>query len=385
MTPRYPFLDLRAENEPYLDELTRATARVIASGRYIGGEEVERFESQLAAMTATEFAIGVSNGLDALRLTLRAMVKLGMLRRGDEVILPANTFIASLLAVKDASLTPVCADISLPTLLLSPESVERLITPRTRAIMPVHLYGRVCWSAELADIVSRHSLYIIEDCAQAIGATAPLPGINGTLPAGSIGHAAAFSFYPTKNVGALGDAGAVTTSSADIARMVRTLANYGSTERNRYPYSGFNCRLDPIQAAMLSVKLPHTDEINHRRTLVAHTYNSSITSPTITLPPIPAVETQCVWHQYVVQLPPHLRQAFRSTLLSEGVATDIHYPLPVHLQPCGAGTSRFPLPNAEEAARSIVSLPIGAPTTSASAKEISQIIDHTLAHLTEMI
>ncbi len=383
MTPRYPFLDLRAENEPYLDELTRAAARVIASGRYIGGPEVERFESQLASLVGTDYAVGVSNGLDALRLTLRAMVELGMLSPGDEVILPANTFIASLLAIKDAGLTPVCADISPATLLLSPESVERLITPRTRAIMPVHLYGRVCWSAALADICRRHTLYIIEDCAQAIGATATYPGINATLPAGSIGHAAAFSFYPTKNVGALGDAGAVTTSSPEIARMVRTLANYGSTERNRYPYAGFNCRLDPIQAAMLSVKLAHVGEINRRRTLVARAYSRSITHPAVMLPPLPAEERECVWHQYVVQLPPQLRQPFRSALLADGVETDIHYPIPVHLQPCGAGSARTPLPHAEETARSIVSLPIGAPTTPAAAEEIARIIDHALAHLTE--
>lgn len=379
MNPRYPFLDLRAENAPYADELTQAAARVISSGRYIGGEEVERFESQLGALTQTTYAVGVSNGLDALRLILRAMVELGMLHPGDEVILPANTFIASLLAIKDASLTPVCADISLSDLLLSPESVERLITPRTRAIMPVHLYGRVCWSATLADIARRHTLYIVEDCAQAIGAVATTPGLNATLPAGSIGHAAAFSFYPTKNVGALGDAGAVTTSSPDIARMVRTLANYGSTERNRYPYSGFNCRLDSLQAAMLSVKLSHIDQINLRRRLVAQAYSSAITNPSVATPSIPANENECVWHQYVVRITDGSRDRFRRLLLASGVETDVHYPIPVHRQPCGAETARTPLPNAEIAAESIVSLPIGAPSTPLSAKEISQIINHTLA------
>ena len=375
----HPFLDLKAENAPFLDELTRAASRVITSGRYIGGDEVRQFESQLASATQTAHAIGVSNGLDALRLSLRSMVALGMMHPGDEVILPANSFIASLLAVADAGLTPVCADISLSSLLLSAESVDSLITPRTRAIMPVHLYGRVCWDSDLASITAAHSLYIIEDCAQAIGASATIPGLNATLPAGSLGHVAAFSFYPTKNVGALGDAGAVTTSSPDIARMVRTLANYGSTERNHYPYSGFNCRLDPLQAAMLSVKLNHIDEINTRRRLVARTYSTSITNPAVALPPLPAEEAECVWHQYVVRITAGSRDRFRQSLLANGVETDIHYPIPLHKQPCGRDSARTPLPNAETAAQSIVSLPVGAPSTPLSAKEISQIINHTLA------
>ena len=370
---KYPFLDLEAENRPLFSELTAAANRVITSGQYIGGPEVDAFESELAATVSTDYAVGVSNGLDALRLGLTALITLGRLQPGDEVIIPANTYIASALAVIHAGLTPVAADVEPDTLLLSAESVEQHLTPRTRTIMPVHLYGRVCWNSRLAEIARCRHLIIIEDAAQAIGATSAYPGLTGSYNAGAIGHLAAFSFYPTKNIGALGDGGAVTTSSPEIAETVRTLANYGSRERGHHLLPGYNCRLDPIQAAMLRVKLPHLAEISERRRAVAATYTTLLSSSPLLLPP---PDPGCVWHQYVVQLPdPDMRKPVRDALLREGVVTDIHYPSPVHRQPCYPATPLpSPLPVAEAAAERIISLPIGLPTTPESASEISTIL-----------
>ena len=262
---KYPFLELGTVNAPYKEALKAAAARVIDSGRYVGGAENEAFESELAAHTGTRYAVGVSNGLDALRLIFKAYIGLGRLREGDAVIVPANTYIASVLAVTDAGLRPVFAEPCSATLNLDTSRLEEVYTPDVKAVLTVHLYGRACYDTVLDDFAHRHELIVVEDNAQAIGAEAC--GFGRT---GSLGHAAAFSFYPTKNVGAVGDAGAVTTSDKELADTVRALANYGSDRRYHNIYQGYNCRLDPIQASFLRIKLAHIDaETAHRRSIAA--------------------------------------------------------------------------------------------------------------------
>ncbi len=284
MAVKYPFLELGTVNAPYFDELEEAVVRVVRSGRYIGGKEVEVFEADLCALTGAPFAVGVSNGLDALRLILRGYVAMGEMQPGDEVIVPANTYIASVLAISDAGLTPVLAEPDVATSNLDTTLLERYLTPRTRAVMPVHLYGRVCWDERLKIFAETHGLKVIEDNAQAIGAVAPVGGLYGRNVTGALGDAAAFSFYPTKNVGALGDAGAVTTRDGRLAAAVRALANYGSDRRYHNVYKGFNCRLDPMQAAVIRVKLAHVAEENALRRAIARVYVGGVSNQAVRLP-----------------------------------------------------------------------------------------------------
>ena len=328
MNLKYPFLDLGRVNEPYADELVAAAERVIRSGRYIGGPEVEAFERDLSSYTGAPFAIGVSNGLDALRLILRAYREMGVLNDGDEVIYPANTYIASVLAISDAGLTPVPVDIDERTMNIDTDLLEEAVTDRTRAIMTVHLYGRVSWDDTLVRVARRHGLKVIEDCAQALGA---------------LGDAAGISFYPTKNVGALGDAGAVLTHDEELARTVRSLANYGSDRRYHNIYCGFNCRLDPIQAAMLRVKLPHINAENANRFARALAYRRTIDRQDVILPMMTNEVNDCVWHQYVIRVPADRRGSFMREMEKEGIGTDVHYAVPPHLQPCYATLAHGPL------------------------------------------
>lgn len=371
MKKRYEFLDLGKVNAPFMPEIEAGVARVLASGRYVGGPEVERLEEMLREATGMPFAVGVSNGLDALRLIFRAYIGLGRLRPGDEVIVPANTYIASVLAVTDAGLVPVLADPDPATMNLSADGLRMALTPRTRAVLTVHLYGRPAWDAEMEEIALKAGLIVVEDNAQAIGALSP-----GGIPTGALGDAAAFSFYPTKNIGALGDAGAVTTRDEALARAVRALANYGSDRRYHNIYEGFNCRLDPVQAAVLTAKLPHLAEESRRRQKLARVYLECIANPALILPDVPAGGTH-VWHQFVIRLRDRaLRDRFIAYLDTEGVGTDIHYAVPPHLQPCYRG--RFDgaeLPVTEELAASVVSLPISSCTTPADAREIAGIIN----------
>lgn len=361
---RYPFLDLQTVNAPLMPQLTEAAQRIITAGRYIGGEEVEAFERELAEATGTRHAIGVSNGLDALRLIFRALIELGRLREGDEVIVPSNTYIASVLAVTDNRLRPVFVEPDLTTLNLDPAGIEAALTRRTRAILPVHLYGRaVVLPPEL-----KERFIIVEDNAQAIGASA------GGTRTGALGHAGAFSFYPTKNIGALGDAGAVTTDDSDLARTIAALRNYGSDRRYHNIYSGLNCRLDTLQAALLRVKLPGLDAESQRRRTLARIYNDAISNQLIIKPEIPADELEHVWHQYVLRIPGGHRDAFREYMLREGVATDVLYPTPPHLQPCYAPEyGHLHLPLACRIAEEVVSLPISSCTTPDDARAIARI------------
>lgn len=372
---KYPFLDLTAVNAPYMDEMAAAAERVIRSGRYVGGEEVTRLEAEIGERLGAPFVVGVSNGLDALRLILRAYVETGVMKPGDEVIYPANTYIASVLAISDAGLVPVAVDVDETTMNIDTSLIEEAITERTHGIMTVHLYGRVAWDERLVDISRRHNLKIIEDCAQAFGARTLSAGLFASRHAGALGDAAGISFYPTKNIGAVGDAGAVVTHDENLARTVRALANYGSDRRYHNIYRGFNCRLDPIQAAMLRVKLPRIDDENADRFARALAYQRTITNSAVTLPYISREINDNVWHQYVIRVPAELRDSFRQQLEEKGVGTDIHYAVPPHLQPCYADMKHGPLPVTERLAAEVVSLPIAGALSVADVAEIGRIIN----------
>lgn len=374
---RFPFLDLGEINRGYYSGLCEAAERVIASGRYIGGEEVERLECEMAEMCRAPYAVGVSNGLDALRLIMTAWVETGLLSRGDGVIVAANTYIASILAIIHSGLRPVLVDPDEKTFNLSAEGVEKacMADEGAKAVMPVHLYGRVAWDKDLREIVTRKELLVIEDAAQAIGAIAPGHGLFGSRHAGALGHAGAFSFYPTKNIGALGDGGIVVTHSKRIADTVRALANYGKTFQFRNEYAGFNCRLDPLQAAMLRVKLGDTRNVNARRFERAVAYNNVISHPFVIKPEITPQVTDQVWHQYVVRIPEGRRDRMRLYLADNGVETALHYPVPPHCQPCLRSLPHSPLPVTEKLASEILSLPISDCTPVADAAAIGRIIN----------
>lgn len=368
---KYPFLDLKKTNEPYFKPLKEVAARVIESGYYIGGAEVEALEQEMAAVAGTPYAVGVSNGLDALRLIFRAYIELGRLSPGDEVIVPADTYIASILAVTDNGLKPVFVEPSINTYNLDTALIEQAITTRTRAILPVHLYGRLCWDETLRDLAQKHGLIVVEDVAQAIGATSWIAGLYGSSRAGGLGDAGAFSFYPTKNVGALGDAGCVATHDQQLADAVRALRNYGSDRQYHNIYAGWNCRLDPMQAALLRVKLPFVDQENAHRTYVARAYDLFIHNSRVAKPQFGSGDN--VWHQYVVRVDD--RDAFRKYLLDNGVETAVHYPLAPHRQPCYQEYADLHLPIADEIARTVVSLPINSGVSVNDARAIAKIIN----------
>lgn len=366
-----PFLNSGAVNSPLMPEIIDAITRVVKSGRYVGGTENEAFEQRMAQVAGTRFCIGVSNGLDALRLILEAYKQLGLLSEGDEIIAPANTYIASILAISHAGLKPVLVEPSIATLNIDSRLIEKAITPRTKAIMTVHLYGRTAWDDVLEETARRHNLLVIEDCAQAIGAEAATG-----RPVGSLGDAAAFSFYPTKNIGALGDAGAVTTSSPELTAAVRALANYGSDRRYHNIYKGFNCRLDPVQAAVLNVKLrpEYFERVISRRRELSEIYNSNISNNIITLPSIPGNRCEHVWHQYIILCPQ--RDRLKEYLAENGVATDIHYAVPPHRQPCYVDTfGNMKFPKTDIIANQCLSLPINETLTDNDIIYIARLIN----------
>lgn len=369
---KYKFLDLAQANEPYMEQLQEAACNVIKSGRYLNGTETNLLEQEIAGLCEAKYCIAVSNGLDALRLILRAYIEMGILHREDHVIVPANTYIASVLAISDNGMTPCLCDARPDTMNLDSSLIENLITPAVKAIMPVHLYGTPCWDEELMTIAKRYDLKIIEDNAQAIGAKASVAGINGTLTTGGLGHASAISFYPTKNLGALGDAGAVVTNDELLAKTVRAIANYGSDKRYHNIYLGLNCRIDEIQAAMLRVKLRYLNVENMRRTEVANTYDKTITNPLVKKPDIFNDMLQ-IWHQYVIRV--DKRDEMRSYLEKNGVMTDIHYATPPHRQPCYRRFQSYKLPVTNEIADQAISLPIGHPINASDAQAIAKIIN----------
>jgi dTDP-4-amino-4,6-dideoxygalactose transaminase len=364
------FIDLQKINAQYADELKQAASEVIDSGRYLSGERIRQFETNLASFLGVKHAIGVANGLDALRLILKAYIETGILKPGDEIIVPANTFIASILAITDNRLKPVLAEPDINTYNLDLAKVEQHISEQTRAIMIVHLYGRVCWSNELETIAKKHGLMIIEDNAQAIGAL-----WNGKRT-GSLGDAAGNSFYPGKNLGALGDSGAVTTNDDQLAEAVRTLANYGSKIKYLNVYQGLNSRLDEIQAAFLDIKLKYLDAENQKRRESAKYYCENIMNPDIILPP-PAdsdrhafFSTAHVWHLFVIRS--LHRNQLHDYLSENGVQTLIHYPVPPHKQPAYREWNSFDLPVTDRIHREALSLPISQVITR---EELSLVIN----------
>ncbi len=358
-----PFLDLKAINAQYRNELVDACTRVIDSGWYIGGSELEQFEQQFANYCGTKYAIGVANGLDALILTLRAWKELGKLKDGDEVIVPSNTYIASILAISANNLTPILVEPCENSFNIDPKEIETAITSKTKAILPVHLYGQLADMPAIMDIAKRHELLVLEDSAQAHGAS-----LDGKR-AGSWGDASGFSFYPGKNLGALGDAGAITTSDEELANTLRALRNYGSHEKYKNLFQGVNSRLDEIQAAMLNVKLSHLDvEIFHRRK-VANAYLEGINNKAIRLP-IKEQDSAHVWHVFVIRC--ERRDELQKYLAENGVQTLIHYPVPPHQQSAYKEWNERSYPISENIHAEVLSLPIG-PTI--SIEDIKKIIN----------
>ena len=373
MSITYPFLPLRDINRPYNAEIAAALNDILESGWYLHGKYAAELEQSLAHLCSVQHAVACSNGLDALRLILRAYKELGVMADGDEVLVQANTYIATVLAISDNGLHPVLVDADPKTLNMDFSLLEQRISPRTRAVMVVHLYGAPCWSASLVDIARRHNLKIIEDNAQAIGATSASAGLWGTHVTGGLGDAAAFSFYPTKNIGALGDAGAVTTNDAALADAVKALANYGSDRRYHNIYQGLNCRMDEMQAATLCVKLRHLDEVSAHRRANACAYDCGITNPLITKPQM--LEGN-VWHQYEVLVAGGRRDDFRNYLADNGVQTDVHYAVPPHRQPCYPHLADIPFPATERLADECVSLPIAEHLCENDILGISNIINN---------
>ena len=357
MEKKFKFLDLKVVNAPIIKELAEAAIGVIQSGWYINGENVKAFERELAQYCQTKHAIAVSNGLDALRLILKAYIELGVLNHGDEVIVPANTYIATILAISDNGLVPVFVEPDIVTMNLDLALVEQHITKHTRAIMLVHLYGTPCWSATVNELATKYKLKVIEDNAQAIGAQASANGLNGTYVTGSLGHAAGISFYPTKNLGALGDAGGVTTNSEEVSKLVRMLGNYGSEIKYQHIYKGINSRLDEIQAAVLCAKLPHLDRWNNCRRQIALNYISEIKNPLIKLPKVNP-EAVPIWHIFAVTV--ENRDDFIQYLKKHGIYAQIHYPFAMHMHVAyrDLGYQKGAFPVAEYIAAHEVSLPI---------------------------
>ncbi|SDG53260.1 DegT/DnrJ/EryC1/StrS family aminotransferase [Phytopseudomonas seleniipraecipitans] len=367
-----PFLDLKAINIQYRNELITACTRVIDSGWYIGGNELAQFERDFANYCGTSHAIGVANGLDALILVLRAWIELGRLRDGDEVIVPANTYIASILAISANGLTPVLVEPDRNSYNLCPDKLQQAITKKTRAILPVHLYGQIADMPAIMAIADAHNLLVLEDCAQAHGAIAK------GKKAGNWGHAAGFSFYPGKNLGALGDAGAVTTSDDQLAETLRALRNYGSHEKYKNLFKGVNSRLDEIQAAMLSVKLKYLDQETDHRRQIARIYTDNITNPSIDLPVDQAdlSSENCaghVFHLYVIRT--DSRQALQKHLALHGVQTLIHYPIPPHQQQAYAEWNDRNYPLTESLHREVLSLPMGPTVSLTQAQQVVQAVN----------
>lgn len=355
-----PFLDLKAINLAQQDDIEAAMRRVLHSGWYVLGKEVDAFEKAYAAYCGTRHAIGVANGLDAIFLILKAYG----IGPGDEVIVPSNTYIATWLAASHCGATPVPVEPVEGTYNLDPARVAAAITPRTRAIIPVHLYGQSADMDPLMALAREHNLKVIEDGAQAHGA------LYHGRKVGSLGHAAAFSFYPGKNLGALGDGGAITTDDDDLAQKLRTLRNYGSQKKYHNEVPGFNSRLDELQAAVLSVKLTTLDQFNQKRREIAAIYLRELDGiPGLVLPQV-AEWAESAWHLFVIRHPQ--RDLLAQKLAAAGVGTVIHYPLPPHLQPAyaelGYQAGQFPI--AEIIHDEVLSLPMGPTMTAADAAEV---------------
>lgn len=377
-----PYLDLKRITEMHLDELTQAVNDVVRSGWYLQGEATRRFETNYAKYIGTRHCVGVANGLDSLTLTLRALIKLGRINPGDEIIVPANTFLATVLAVTENGLKPILVDVDEKMLCMTPEGIQPYLTDKTRAIMLVHIYGRCSCNEALLSFCRNNQLMIIEDNAQAHGCLyiSSKDDLNGKddsngwadsngRKTGSIGLAGCHSFYPGKNLGAMGDGGAVTTDDDALADMIRTLANYGFSRKYVAQHQGRNSRLDEIQAAVLDTKLRFLDQDNNMRKHIARTYYNNMDNPLITLPQLLAKESN-VYHIFPV-FTPH-RDKLQAWLTSIGIHTIIHYPIPPHLQECYPQFNHLHFPNAEKLANQELSLPLN---PAMDAEEIICVID----------
>ncbi|QCU89564.1 DegT/DnrJ/EryC1/StrS family aminotransferase [Thiomicrorhabdus sediminis] len=365
-----PFLDLQGVNAQYREELIQVATNVIDSGWYVQGSQVTAFESEFADYCGTKHCIGVANGLDALVLILRAYKELGKLRDGDEIIVPANTYIASILAITENNLKPILVEPNVDTFNLDPDLIEQAITKDTKVILAVHLYGQLADMAAINAIAEKYNLLVIEDSAQAHGAE-----LNGQK-SGNLGDASGFSFYPGKNLGALGDAGAVTTNDDELADVIRTLGNYGSHKKYENLYQGVNSRLDEIQAGFLRVKLRHLDNEIEQRRKVAVQYTSSIKNPLIKLP-IKALDVKDlsnhVFHLFVIQT--DRRDELQQFLSENGVQTLIHYPIPAHQQKAYFDLFDVDLISTEELSQKILSLPISPVMTNEQINSVIRVIN----------
>jgi dTDP-4-amino-4,6-dideoxygalactose transaminase len=361
------FLDLQKVTQLHGTEISEAVQRVVNSGWYLLGAEVKRFEEDYAEYIGTPHCVGVANGLDALIWIYRAYIELGVMQPGDEVIVPANTYIASILALTENGLVPVLVEPRLDTLELDDRLIESHITPRTRSILLVHLYGRCAYTEEIGRLCKKYSLKLVEDNAQAHGCRY----VDGRRT-GSLGDAAGHSFYPGKNLGALGDGGAVTCYDKTLADTIRALANYGSQQKYVFKYTGRNSRLDEIQAAVLGVKLKYLDEDNEHRRAIARIYDEGIKNPRITLPTKMA-DAQNVYHIYPVLC--EQRDSLQAYLEQHGVQTIIHYPIPPHKQECYKQWNFLSLPVTEQIHQQELSLPMSPVLTQEEAQEVVKIIN----------
>ena len=385
---KIPFLSLKDVTAKYADEIHEAVLRVVDSGWYLQGKENELFVKHYAEYIGTKHCIGCANGLDALIWIFRAYIEMGVMQHGDEVIVPANTYIATILAITENNLVPVLVEPNPETMQIDDTLIEERITDRTKAICIVHLYGRLAYTEKIGELCKKYNLKLIEDNAQAHGCSAPIA--NGQLPiaykkTGSLGSAAGHSFYPGKNLGALGDGGAVTTDDDELAAAIRALANYGSQKKYVFKYTGRNSRLDEIQAAVLDVKLRHLDEDTKARQAIAAYYYDHIDNPLITLPKrMPDAEN--VYHLFPILVKGDgqlalgdRRDKLQAYLAENGVGTVIHYPIAPHKQECYAtevwNTPELSLPITEMLADSELSLPISPTMSLSQAEEMVRLIN----------
>jgi len=355
------FLDISAINERYRGEIDSAIQRVLGSGWYILGREVEEFEKKFATFCGVKYAIGVANGLDALTISLKALD----IKKGDEVIVPSNTYIATILAISANNATPILVEPDINAYNIDPKKIEAAITSKTKAIMPVHLYGQACDMDAIMKIAKKHNLRVVEDCAQAHGA------MLGGKRVGSFGDCGGFSFYPGKNLGALGDGGMITTNNEELAKKIKALRNYGSFVKYENLYKGMNSRLDEIQAGILSVKLAHLQNDNEKRRAVANYYMHNIKNPAITLPKISnGDEKSHVWHLFVVRC--SRRDDLKKYLFDNGIEASIHYPVPPHKQYAYKEWNKLSFPISEKIHNEVLSLPISPVITT---EEIEKVVD----------
>jgi dTDP-4-amino-4,6-dideoxygalactose transaminase len=361
------FLDLQKINLLHQSEIETALLNVYRSGWYLLGNEIKNFETNLSKFLNANHVIGVANGLDALRIILKAYIELGIMQEGDEVIVPANTYIASVLAISDNKLVPVLVEPDIKNYNLDISKIEEKISPRTKAIMVVHLYGQVCWSTDLENLAKKYNLKVIEDNAQAIGAS------YKNQKSGALGDAAGFSFYPGKNLGAMGDGGAISCKDDELAKTIRAIANYGSEVKYVNKYKGLNSRLDEIQAAVLDIKLKYLNQENNSRKAIAKKFCSEINNASIILPEYPSDENEHVWHLFVVRV--ENRTKFQNYLTENGIQTLIHYPIPPHKQTAYKELNSASYPITEKIHNEVLSIPISPVLENAEVEKIIAMIN----------